>query len=110
MLVQEIPILLLDGEVNTPEISVILGSSRLRRFINDPELRIMTVRAFHSSQVEQFESNRLEHPLLAAMLEVTLLDHCSEVQLAPSCLIFLSKIIPRFKIVPFVEIKLPHVF
>ena len=75
MLVQESPVLLFECQIQPPEIAFVLRLwIGLQRIVNHPELDESGIRTFHPRLVEKAERKRLEHSLLAAMIEIALLN------------------------------------
>src|SRR5439155_13614300 len=98
--VEEAAVLLLHCEIDAPEISLVLiGWIRLRRVVNHTQLEERGVRRLDAGQVEQPESNRLEHSLLAAMPIIALLNARAQVEFGPAGLVFAAIIVARLQIV-----------
>ena len=110
VLFEEASVLLLDGEIDAPEITFVLrGRAGFLPFIDHAERAEGGVRSFHSSEIEQLETDRLKHPLLPAMIEVPLLDARAEIQLRPRHAVFAAPVVAHLQIVTAIEIELPHV-
>ena len=100
---------LLEHEVQSPEVAVMLCCAGLRRLVDDPEMHPVCLGRLDAGQLEQLEADRLEHSLLAAVLEVALLDAGGEVQLVPAGVVLAAVVVARLKRVAAVEVEFPHV-
>ena len=109
VLVKESAVHLFKHEVETPEVAIMLRRAGLRRLVDDPEMHPVCLGCLDAGQFEQLEADRLEHPLLATVLEVALLDAGREVQLVPSCVILAVVVVACLKRVAAVEVELPHI-
>ena len=120
VLVEELAVDLLHGQIQPPEIAVVLRAARRQRrvggiqrpvfewLVDNPKVHVVRVRRGAAGHVEHPESEGLEHALLAALPEVALLDAGREVQLVPGGIVGPSVVIARLEIVPPAEIDFEH--
>ena len=110
VLFEKATILLFNRQIDAPEIAFVLGRrTRLLRFIDDAERAERAVRCWNTCEVEETKADRLEHALLAAMIEVALLDARAEVQLRPRHRILAAPVVAHLQIVASIQVELPHV-
>src|SRR6516225_8758823 len=108
MAFEEMAILILDGQVESPKISTILVRRVFFRLINDAELHPMCEGCRHSHQVKEAETNTLEKALFAAVAVIALLDASAQIHFGPRGRIQFAKIIVSVKLL-FAEVEFPHV-
>src|SRR4029453_2666827 len=109
MLFEELAIEILDGEIQSPKITAILVRRSLFGLIHDAQLNPMGVRCFNAREIKKSECDRLEHSLFTTHPVVALLNTGTEIQLIPLRLVLLAPVVPRFEVMSFVKINLPHV-
>ena len=74
MLVEEPAVHLLDREVEPPKVAVVLRGPVFIGFVDNPKVHPVRVRRLDTGEIEQLEADRLEHPVLAPVQVVALLD------------------------------------
>ena len=97
MFVEKPAVHLFDGEVESPEIAVVLRRAGFRRLVNDPEMHPVRLGRLDVGQLEQLEADRLKHSMLAAVLEIALLDAGGEVQLVPAAVVLAVVVVACLK-------------
>ena len=74
VLVEEPAVHLLDREVEPPKVAVVLRGPVFIGFVDNPKVHPVRVRRLDTGEIEQLEADRLEHPVLAPVQVVALLD------------------------------------
>ena len=109
VLFEEIVVEVFDREIQTPKIAAILVGGAFFGRVDDSQLNPVRVRRFDSCEIEQSESESLQHPLFAAHTVVALLNTRPKIEFAPLGLIASAPVIPCFQVVAFEEVDL-HMF
>src|SRR5262249_39629102 len=109
-LVQKAPVVLLDRQPEAVEIALeLISRHRLASVVDHAELDLNRFEPGRARQFEQPVSDRLEHPLLPAMVKVALLDVGTKTQAAPSGLELLPPVVLHFEIMSAIEPELHRV-
>src|SRR4030095_7585908 len=85
------------------------GRAGLLRVVNHAKCAERAERRRHTRQIEHAKPDRFEHALLAAMVEVALLDARAQIELRPRHSILLAPVVAHLQVMTTVEIELPHV-
>src|SRR5260370_3844260 len=106
---EETPIFVFNREVKSPKIATVLVGRVFLWLIDDPELDPVSVRRGYAGQVEEAETDALEHALLAALTIVSLLDAGAQIDFVPEDGIRPSEVSFRLEGVIACQRELPHI-
>src|SRR5690348_9536757 len=107
MFIEKMLIDLFSGQVQAPEVTLILVVRAFLGGIHDAQVHIMSSGGGHTGEVQKPVGRRFKNAVLPPRMVTALLNARSEIELAPFGPVGAAEIIFRGKMVAPVEIKFP---